>query len=71
VQVTPENRYTPDFGSLTKRLSPLGRATANGMILEFKVDGKRMVLFPDGRVLVMGTKEPSEARSLVARYVGA
>jgi adenylyltransferase/sulfurtransferase len=41
------------------------------MILEFEVDGKRMVIFPDGRVLVMGTKDPAEARTLVAKYIGA
>jgi adenylyltransferase/sulfurtransferase len=71
VQVTPEKRFTPDFAFLSKHLSPLGKITANGMILEFEVDGKRMVIFPDGRVLVMGTKDPAEARTLVAKYIGA
>jgi adenylyltransferase/sulfurtransferase len=71
VQVTPEKRHTPDFDLLAKRLSPLGKITANGMILEFEVSDKRMVIFPDGRVLVMGTQDPAEARTLVAKYIGA
>lgn len=71
VQIRPEKAVAFDFQKLTERLSPLGTVTANGMILEFEVDGKRMILFPDGRVLVMGTTEPSEARTLVAKYLGA
>jgi adenylyltransferase/sulfurtransferase len=71
VQVTPENGTAPDFARLRERLEPLGTVTAGGLVLEFTRGGHRMVVFPDGRVLVMGTTDTAEARSLVARYLGS
>lgn len=32
--------------------------------------GERLVLFPDGRVLVQGTTDPMRAKSLYSRYIG-
>ncbi|MBM4318951.1 MAG: thiazole biosynthesis adenylyltransferase ThiF [Deltaproteobacteria bacterium] len=71
VQVTPERRIAPDFSDLSRRLAPLGKVTMNGLVLEFTCEDRRMVVFPDGRVLVMGTTDTAEARSLVAKYVGS
>jgi len=34
-------------------------------------EGERLVLFPDGRVLVQGTDNPARARSLYDRYIGS
>lgn len=42
-----------------------------GLVLEFTCGDHRLVLFPDGRVLVMGAMDTAEARSLVARYIGS
>ncbi|MHB0994862.1 MAG: ThiF family adenylyltransferase [Elusimicrobiales bacterium] len=71
VQVTPERRLAPDFAGLRERLAPLGAVKFNGIILEFICGGRRLTVFPDGRVLVSGTKDPAEARSLVAKYIGS
>ncbi len=71
VQVTPERAAKPDLERLARRLGPLGRTTMNGLVLEFEIEPHRLVVFPDGRVLVMGTTSPGEARSLVAKYIGA
>ena len=71
VQVTPERRLAPDFARLTERLKPLGAVTFNGVLLEFTCGERRLVVFPDGRVLVNGTKDPAKARSLVAKYIGS
>jgi len=71
VQVTPARKTSPDFAGLRQRLAPLGTVTVNGLVLEFTCGDRRMVVFPDGRVLVMGTTDTAEARSLVARYVGS
>lgn len=38
---------------------------------EFTCGGHRLVVFRDGRVLVMGTSNTAEARSLVAKYIGS
>lgn len=71
VQVTPDHPIVPDFEQLSKRLRPLGPVAVNGLVLELTVDERRLVVFPDGRVLVMGTMDPAEARSLVAKYIGS
>ena len=33
-------------------------------------EGERLVLFPDGRVLVQGTDDLVRAKTLYARYIG-
>lgn len=71
VQVTPAQPAPPDYDALRTRLAPLGTVTVNGLVLEFVVDSYRLVVFPDGRVLVMGTTKTAEARSLVAKYIGS
>ncbi|MFH1039479.1 MAG: ThiF family adenylyltransferase [PVC group bacterium] len=71
VQVTPERPTALDFTELSPRLQPLGPVTVNGLVLEFTTDEHRLVVFPDGRVLVMGTTNTAEARSLVAKYIGS
>ncbi len=71
VQVTPERRLAPDFARLRERLAPLGAVTFNGVLLEFISGAHRLVVFPDGRVLVNGTTDTAEARSLVAKYIGS
>jgi len=71
VQVTPERRLAPDFALLRERLAPLGAVTYNGVVLEFTCGAHRLVVFPDGRVLVNGTTDTAAARSLVAKYIGS
>jgi len=71
VQITPEHPSAPDFADLRQRLAPLGTVTVNGLLLEFTGEGRRLVVFPDGRVLVLGTTDTAEARSLVAKYIGS
>ena len=69
--MTPDRPVVPDFEQLSKRLRLLGPVAVNGLVLYFTVDERRLVAFPDGRVLVMGTTDPAEARSLVAKYIGS
>jgi adenylyltransferase/sulfurtransferase len=71
VQVTPERPSPVDLESLRRRLEGHGEVSVNGLLLELAMGERRLVMFPDGRVLVMGTTDASEARSLVARYLGA
>lgn len=71
VQITPERPSPRDLAALSRRLAPRWAIAHNGLLLELTGEGHRLVFFPDGRVLVMGTTDPSEARSLVARYLGS
>ncbi len=40
------------------------------VVMAFEAEGRRLVVFPDGRTIVHGTSDPTVARSLVSRYVG-
>jgi adenylyltransferase/sulfurtransferase len=70
VQVSPSEETALDLERLAGRLGEVGKVAFSGMLLEFETEGKRLVIFPDGRVLVMGCTDKAVARSLVARYVG-
>jgi adenylyltransferase/sulfurtransferase len=72
VQVSPAAPVVLELGPLAERLAGLGEVSVRGAFLvRFAVDGFELTLFPDGRAIVKGTSEPSVARALYARYVGA
>ncbi len=78
VQVRPPsgNGAAPDFlRSLEDRLARLDAVRpflrASPLVLTFQAEGRRLVVFPDGRAIVHGTDDPAVARSLVSRYIGA
>ncbi|WP_325176713.1 ThiF family adenylyltransferase [Paenibacillus alkalitolerans] len=53
------------------RLSPVASVSRNPFLLRAELSsGERLVLFPDGRVLVQGTTDPVRAKSLYSRYIG-
>jgi len=55
-----------------RRLGRIGRVSRNPFLLRAELpEGERLVLFPDGRVLVQGTEDLSRARTLYDRYIGS
>ncbi len=76
VQVRPSGTGAePDLlRSLGERLGRLDAVResirSSPLVLSFEAEGRRLVVFPDGRAIVHGTSDPAAARSLVARYVG-
>jgi len=71
VQITPAGHDTVDLERLQEDLETSGRVSFNGSVLKFVVDGREMLVFPDGRALINGTDDERLARSLYARYIGA
>lgn len=71
VQIRPPNKEEMDFerykGLLNDRVNDLN---VNPYLLSFSVEEKRLVAFKDGRVLVHGTKDISEAKTIYHRYFG-
>ncbi|WP_168120575.1 ThiF family adenylyltransferase [Paenibacillus sp. HB172176] len=55
------------------RLSPVAASlTLNPYLLRVELpDGERLVLFPDGRVLVQGTDDLTRAKIIYDRYIGS
>lgn len=60
-----------DLDALAERLEPVGEVAHNAYLLRLRVDGYELTIFPDARAIVKGTDDPTVARSLYARYVGA
>ncbi|WP_274365640.1 ThiF family adenylyltransferase [Paenibacillus thermotolerans] len=54
-----------------QKLSKVCRVSRNMFLLKADVtDKEKLVLFPDGRVLVQGTEDMARARTLYDRYIG-
>ena len=60
-----------DLEQLEHRLAPIGKVNKNPFLLKVELpEGERLVLFPDGRVLVQGTDNMIRARTMYDRYIG-
>jgi adenylyltransferase/sulfurtransferase len=70
VQITPADRARPDFDTLERRLTPLGRVRRSPQLLNADIEELSLTVFPDGRCVIRGTDDPSRARSYYDRYVG-
>ena len=66
-----EHSRTMDFAELAQKLEPHGLVRWNELLLRFTTGAYTLTVFPDGRTLVQGTTDVSQARSLYARYLGA
>ena len=60
-----------DLAGLAERLRPVGAVQQNEFLLRLRVDAYDITVFPDGRAIIKGTDDPTVARSVYARYVGA
>lgn len=60
-----------DLEALKTRLAPFGAVQANDFLLKCSLHPYELTVFPDGRVIVKGTRDPAVARGLYARYIGA
>lgn len=70
VQIRPPERINRDLDTIAINLSAQGKVEKNPYLLSFTMGVHRMVIFKDGRVLVHGTKDIAEAKSLYHRYLG-
>ena len=67
-----ERRRQLDLAALGRRIAPtVAEVRENGFLLRFRVPPFEMTVFADGRAIIKGTRDPSVARSLYARYIGA
>lgn len=71
VQIAPSQTTILNLAHLADKLKKIGEVKLNEYLLLFVVDEKEVTVFGDGRVIVKGTDDPTVARSLYARYVGA
>ncbi len=69
VQIHEHSRAI-DFPALAATLQPHGTVRWNELLLRFTRAPFTLTVFPDGRTLVQGTTDVSQARSLYARFLG-
>lgn len=55
---------------LAERLRAIGTVSANAYLVRLEVAGYRLTFFADGRAIISGTSDPSEARTVYAKYIG-
>jgi molybdopterin-synthase adenylyltransferase len=62
-----------DLGELGRRLNAGGAADVrrNDFLLRFRLPPYEITVFADGRAIVKGTQDPSVARSIYSRFLGA
>ncbi|HEX9456208.1 MAG TPA: ThiF family adenylyltransferase [Candidatus Acidoferrum sp.] len=71
VQIHERSRAL-DLSALAARLRNVAdEVRQNDFLLRFRIAPYDMTVFADGRAILKGTKDPSTARSLYARYIGA
>jgi adenylyltransferase/sulfurtransferase len=70
VQIHQSVSRALDLAALKARLEQFGPVVANDFLLRCSLDPYELTVFPDGRVIVKGTRDPALARSLYSRYIG-
>ncbi len=70
ISLDPVHRGAIDLDALARRLVALGPARRAGGVLVAEVEGHRLTIFPDGRALIRGVRDETEARTVYAKYVG-
>ncbi|HEV2315884.1 MAG TPA: TOMM precursor leader peptide-binding protein [Candidatus Acidoferrales bacterium] len=71
VQIHERSRRL-DLGELGQRIEKTVTGIRhNDFLLRFRVPPYELTVFPDGRAVIKGTRDPAVARSLYARYIGA
>ena len=70
IQVRPPNADKIDLKLLNERLKNLGNTRANEYLIRFSNEEVELTVFADGRAIIKGTDEPSEARSLYSKFIG-
>jgi molybdopterin-synthase adenylyltransferase len=70
VQLSYPDRHPLDLASLAQQLQDVGSVSWNRFLLRLEVDPYTITVFPDGRAIVGGTEQVSEARTVHAKYIG-
>ena len=70
VQIMPEGAGRIVLEDLADRLSSSLVVERSRFLIRFHVDDLQVSVFPDGRAIITGTKDPSVARGVYSRFVG-
>ena len=71
VQLRAQPGTRVDLPALAARLRAAGTVVANDYLVRFQANGAVLVVFGDGRAIVKGVSDATQARSVYAKYVGS
>ena len=71
VQLSYPDRGEISLDLLAQQLQGIGRLTCNRFLLRLEVDKYAITVFPDGRAIIGGTADITEARTVHAKYIGS
>ncbi len=70
VQVCPGRQIRLNFQKIFRRLKDSGEIDFNKYLMRIQIDGYEITLFRDGRSIIKGTDDLSQARAIYAKYIG-
>jgi len=70
VQLTPLHPSAVDLGAIAQRLSGSLEITSNDYLLRASTGKHEIVVFSDGRTIIKGTGDYTEARAIYSKYIG-
>lgn len=71
VQLNFPERKDVELTLLAEKLAPLGTVRANPFLLRVDLSPYTLTVFQDGRAIVGGTEDISEAKTVYAKYIGS
>lgn len=70
VQITPARETDVSLEHLAERLKKVGDVKLSPVHMIFETKGAKITLFSDGRAIVKGTDDETQAKSIYAKYIG-
>lgn len=70
VQISPPNPAQINLQNLAAKLENLGAVKRNEYLLRLNIEDYELTVFRDGRAIIRGTDDVSQARSIYAKYIG-
>ena len=71
VQLNFSDRTVTPLDQLATKLQNVGKLSHNEFLLRLDVDGYQITVFTDGRAIIGGTDDATEAKTVHAKYIGA
>ena len=71
VQLTFPKHESVSLEGLAQKLDGVGTVTWNRHLLRLAVGNFQLTVFPDGRAIIGGTEDITEARTVYAKYIGS
>lgn len=71
VQIAPPQASSINLDGLAEKIGAIATVKQNEYLLRFEIGDHQITVFRDGRAIIKGTDDVSEARSLYTRFIGA